>query len=185
MITQSALEEFVIAINEKFDSEKNTALTLVGSSIYSSPEILKFSGFDTNETLDTVLSRGIVSLRPGYYKIVGAPFYKDNLEFATFSAKVHYFESSNDRIIEFNANVGPMTNTLARYLPLTKFGVQDELYRTFLAERTYINRENFYYMPKKRFFDNLYLNNKIFRVKSAGYASDHPGQKQVLWSFLS
>lgn len=185
MITKAALEEFVIAINEKFEDEKASALQITGTDIFSTPEILKFSGFDSDEPLTKILSRGIVSLRPGFYKMIGSPFYKNGLEFSTFAAKVLYFESPKDRIIEFTANVGPMTNIHAKYMPLGGTGIQDQLFHDFLAERSLDTASNFYHESKKYLFQNILLNNKIFRVSSSVSAPGYPNQKQVTWSFMS
>lgn len=159
-------------------------MQIIGADIFNTLEIWKFSGFDIDEPLSKILSRGIASLRPGFYKMIGSPFYRDISGIGTFAAKVLYFQSPKDRIIEFTANVGPMPNIHAKYMPLGGTGIQDQLFQKFLKDRAGDTSSTYYYTSKKALFEAISFNNKIFSVSSSVIAPGYPNQKQVTWSIM-
>jgi len=184
-MTHTEIKNFGLLVNEKFDQDKHSVLKLVGADIFGTPEILRFSGFDSNEPLDTVLTNGIVSLRPGVYKIIDAPFYRQILSYPTFAVKVHYFANPADRLIEYTANIGPMTNRFLQYKSLGGPSALDEPFHTFMSQRATDDASTFYYESKRVLFDKIYLSRKIFRVYASVPAPDNSSQKKISWGFIT
>ncbi|HEX3385944.1 MAG TPA: hypothetical protein VHS53_12180 [Mucilaginibacter sp.] len=193
------LREYYEAIKRGFNDEEEIerAILLSGyeslsiSEITLIPELNQFFGGDEDNWAE-FLNKGLRSLRTGgFYKICGEPFYNVNIFPHTFSAHVYYFHLDNDRLIKYQANIGPMTNSHSGYcaLPATCDISKIAILQTFMNERRNEgNKEEYYYRPKKKFFDSIYSTGKIFYVIKSEFDPDfpdlNPRPKKVAWSFI-
>lgn len=177
------LNQIARELDQKFEKDKDTAIKLIGTSIIDHPELIKILG---NDSYENMVQKGLVSLRPGFYKVIDSPFYKDyGNGIDTFGAKVLYLENFSDRSIEYSANVGPLTNINLKYFKLGGNGEQDRLLHEFLDDRARDSRDRNYFNSKFKFFNSLYQQNKLFWVKSSEFSKQSPGSKEIVWTFFN
>ncbi|HZY37968.1 MAG TPA: hypothetical protein VFE53_15025 [Mucilaginibacter sp.] len=164
--------------------------------IQSIPELHRFFGGDEDGPYSEFLNKGMRSLRTGFYKICEQPFYNTEIFPPTFSANVYYFHPENDKIIKYQANIGPMTNIHAGYCALLGtigYGIKEipfiPVLNRFADEKKQIGTAlDHYYVPKSNFFNALYREGEIFYVIESKFDSDSivpPRAKSVTWSFIS
>jgi len=181
-------------INESIDLAAKKNLSV--NEINCIPELFRFFGGEEDDSWSDFLSRGLSSLRVGFYKICQAPFLNTSIHPNTFSASVYYFHPNNENLIKYQANIGPMTNIHAGYnaLPGT---VRHEsagvpyipVLQKFANEKNIIGTaKDHYYVPKLNFFNSIYKDEKVFYVTNSIYDPDfihsNPRPKKVSWSFI-
>ncbi|WDF53463.1 hypothetical protein [Mucilaginibacter sp. KACC 22063] len=152
--------------------------------------INRFYGLDENGPYSEFLSRGLRSLRMGFYKICSQPYYNKSINPPTFAATVLYFHPSNSKLIKYNCNIGPIINLHKIYNPV--IGTIDQISKIAVLNNfekdISTDRANFGYTPKLTFFNSIYSSNKLFLVKESifdpNYPNSNPKPKRVTWSFL-
>jgi len=181
-ITKQDLDGAIEELEAKFESEKLSAIKLIGTSIMDHPELRKFLG---NEPFDKMLAKGIVALKVGYYKVIEQPYYKEyDNNIGTFAAKVLYFEDPHDICIEYPANIGPMVNAQGIYVKIGGSSERDQLFYDFQRNRASDSKENNFLHSKALFFNELYRKGKIFYIRSSEFSKLYPKSKEIKWSFI-
>ena len=148
------------------------------------PVMDKFLGL-SNETWPEISKQGYASLRVGVYFISSEPFYKENLVYPTFAAKVLYYSDEIGALISYTANIGPLLNVNATYIPQPFSVNKDPLVIEFINNRARGNRHDYYKEAKQLFFNSVFINRKIIIVKKSIFdPSDTSSNRAVTWSFV-
>lgn len=183
-----------LELEKAYDIDSYESLRM--SYVQQIPELSNFFGLDEDGPYSEFLNKGLRSLRRGFYKLCGLPFYKETIEPHTFAADVYYFNPDHNfnTLIKYRANVGPMINVHFDYAPLqntiqyTNVN-QVPILNRFIEERSTIGWPgNHYYEPKENFFTTLFNANKMFFVHESVYdpafLDTVPKPKKITWSFI-
>lgn len=203
-MTSEQLKKYYQDLRDKFDSpqELSKAIDINASKSISmdeaklQPELNHFFGLDENGPYSEFLSRGLRSLRVGFYKIVNQPFYNTNINPGTFSSTVYYYYPDNielgNKVIKYEANIGPISNIHRLYVPLDE--TPDKLENVPILERfdkekkQLENSEHDFLIPKTNFYDSIFKQGKVFFVSESiwhpEYSTSVKRPKQVTWSFI-
>lgn len=166
---ETTIDDAINIVRSRFDSNDFIDLTALKTiSVIGNPTLEDFFFGLPGTTIGEMLSKGIAHLRPGLYKIVNPPVYRTDITPNTFAADVLYLKDFDKRVIRFQANIGPMTNSKVRYIaPDYKTNALHEPFKLFCEERALDDPKNFFIASKNHFFKKLYNEDRIFAVQKS------------------
>ena len=186
-------EEIIAELNRRFDSDEYIDLTTSTSiTISGNPTLEQFFLGNDDQTLADIVANGVRYLRIGYYKIVGAAVYREDIHPPTFMATVLYLGDGDQEVLKFKCNVGPITNAKVLYGHNyhTHPEHKHELFKEFVEKRKNSgDGSNFYFSSKRWFFDELYAQRRIFLIQKENLlppeTSGGQSYRQVQWKLMT